>query len=71
MLAEIIWNQQSLAVVMVFAIPIVGILAIAWVVVERTRSNNDLKRSMIERGMSVDEMERVLHMSRRDAKEHV
>ena len=71
MLAEIIWNQQSLAVVMVFAIPIVGILAIAWVVVERTRSNNDLKRSMIERGMSVDEMERVLHMNRRDVKEHV
>ena len=47
---------------MVFAIPIVAIIAGAWVSIERMRSQNDLKRSMVERGMSVEEMERVLAM---------
>jgi len=62
MLAEIIWNDKTLAVLMVFAIPIVAIIAGAWVSIERMRSQNDLKRSMVERGMSVEEMERVLAM---------
>jgi len=62
MLGEIIWNEKSLAVLMVFSVPIVAIIAGAWVGIERMRSQNDLKRSMVERGMSVEEMERVLAM---------
>jgi hypothetical protein len=39
---------------------IVSALTLAWVKVRETSEHNDLKRLMIERGMSVDEIERVL-----------
>jgi len=61
MVAEIIWNQNTLAVVMVFSVPIVAILGSFWYKVERLRSENELKRSMVERGMSVEEIERILN----------
>jgi ABC-type bacteriocin/lantibiotic exporter with double-glycine peptidase domain len=61
MLAEIIWNQNTLAVVGVFSVPIVAIVATYWYKLEQGRSDNDLKRSMVERGMSVEEIERVLN----------
>ena len=60
MLAEIIWNQNTIAVVMVFTVPIVSIVATFWYMIEKTRSDNELKRSMVERGMPVDEIERVI-----------
>jgi ABC-type bacteriocin/lantibiotic exporter with double-glycine peptidase domain len=60
MLADIVWNQNTLAVVCVFAVPIVGIIATFWSQVERRKSDNELKRSMVERGMSADEIERVI-----------
>lgn len=60
MLAAIEWNTATLAIAMSLTIPIVAILSSAWYKIERTRSENGLKRSMIERGMSVDEIERVL-----------
>ena len=60
MLAEIVWNEESLAVAMVFSVPLVAILAGVWLKVEQTRSVNELKRSMVERGMSVEEIERVV-----------
>jgi hypothetical protein len=62
MLANIDWNENTLGVVMGCAIPIVAIVASFWFKIERTRSDNDLKRSMIDRGMSVEEIERVLSM---------
>ena len=61
MLAEIIWNENTLAIVMTFSVPIVAILGSFWYKVERLRSENELKRSMVERGMSVEEIERVLN----------
>jgi ABC-type bacteriocin/lantibiotic exporter with double-glycine peptidase domain len=60
MLAEIVWNQNTIAVVCVFAVPIVAIIAGCWSRVERAKSDNELKRSMVERGMSADEIERIL-----------
>ena len=60
MLAEMIWNERTLAILMVFAVPIVAIVAGVWAYIERTRSENELKRSMVERGMSVEEIERVM-----------
>ena len=60
MLAEIVWDKQTLGVVFGCAIPIVFILAIAWYKVERMRSVNELKRRMVERGMSAEEIERVI-----------
>ena len=60
MLAEIVWDQNTLAVVGVFSVPIVAIIATFWSQVERAKSENELKRTMIERGMSADEIERVI-----------
>jgi hypothetical protein len=60
MLAEIQWNQGMIAVVMVFSVPICAIIGGVWYKIERTRSDNDLKRTMVERGMSAEEIERVI-----------
>jgi hypothetical protein len=63
MLAEIVWNQDTaatVAVVCVFAVPITAIVAVFWSKVETRKSDNDLKRSMVERGMHADEIERIL-----------
>jgi hypothetical protein len=46
--------------VMIFSVPIVAIVAEAWRKVEQARSQNDLKRSMVERGMSANDIERVI-----------
>jgi hypothetical protein len=60
MLAEIIWNEKTLAVVLALGIPIVGIIAGTWYKIESVKSLTNLKRKMIERGMSADEIERVI-----------
>ena len=60
MLAEIFWNEQTIAVVMVFAVPIIAILAVFWHKLETHKSDNELKRSMVERGFTADEIERVI-----------
>ena len=60
MLAEIIWNESRIAIALGCMIPIVAIVGSCWRRIEKTRSDNELKRGMIERGMSADEIERVL-----------
>ena len=60
MLSEIVWNTATISIVMGCAIPIVAIVSTAWLKISKTTSENDLKRRMVERGMSVDEIERVL-----------
>ena len=60
MLADIIWDKNTLTVVMIFTIPIVAIIAGVWYKVESMKSITILKRKMIERGMSADEIERVI-----------
>ena len=41
-------------------IPLAAIIGGMWAGVAKTRSRNALKQSMVERGMSPDEIERVL-----------
>jgi hypothetical protein len=60
LLAGIVWNTSTISVIGAFAVPLIGILALAWYGVHKVRSTNALKRSMVERGMSVDEIERVI-----------
>jgi hypothetical protein len=60
MLAEIRWDVGSIAVVATFAVPIVAIVTMAWYRATKTTSENQLIRRMVERGMSVEEIERVL-----------
>jgi hypothetical protein len=60
MIGEMIWNAQTLGVVLGCGIPLAAIIGGIWLVALRTRSLNDLKREMVQRGMSADEIERVL-----------
>jgi hypothetical protein len=69
MLAEIVWDKHTLGVVFGCGIPIVFILATAWYKVERMKSTNELKRKMVERGMSAEEIERVMNTPD-EAKDH-
>lgn len=60
MLAEIVWNKETLAIAFGCSIPIIAIIAGAWSSNEKTKSNNALKSDMIRQGMSVEDIERVL-----------
>ncbi len=60
MLAEFIWNEGTLAIIMGMGIPIVAIVATFWYKIAKTTSENELKRTLAERGMSAEEIERVV-----------
>jgi hypothetical protein len=60
MLAEFVWNTGTIFWICVFSVPVAGIVMDAWAKIERNRSDNDLKRSMVERGMSPEDIERVI-----------
>lgn len=59
-LAEIVWDKGLITTALALSIPIVAIIVGGWYRVERMRSTNQLKRSMIEKGMPAAEIERIL-----------
>ena len=59
-LSEIMWNKETIAIVATFSVPVAAILGGVWFKLSKIRSDNELKRSMVERGMSADEIERVM-----------
>lgn len=61
MLATIIWGPETFGVLGAFAIPISAILGGIWYKVSKLKADNELKQSMVERGLSVEEIERVLN----------
>ena len=65
MIGEILWNERTIAVAGAFAVPITAIIGSFWYQWNKARADHDLKKSMIDRGMSVEEMERVLTMERK------
>ena len=68
MLAEQAWQKifdmPQIAIVGGLAIgcliPIVGIISSYWYKAQKTQSDNVLKRSLVERGLSVAEIERIM-----------
>ncbi len=60
MLAGIDWNEDTVAVALIFGLPVIATLGAFWYKIAKVTSDNELKRSMVERGMSVEEIERVL-----------
>jgi ABC-type bacteriocin/lantibiotic exporter with double-glycine peptidase domain len=60
MLADIVWNQNTLAVVGVFAVPIVTVVGAFWYKIEHVKSDNQIKLTMLQQGKSVEEIERVM-----------
>ncbi|MCF7973246.1 MAG: hypothetical protein K9N55_05495 [Phycisphaerae bacterium] len=67
---KIFSNPESLGLLMVFSIPIVSVLAYYWHETVKTRSNNELKQSMLERGMSAQEIEQVINAGVKTDKKH-
>lgn len=60
LMQQIFSRPEMLAIAGAFAVPIVGIAAYFWYEVSKVRSHNDLKKTLVLRGMSVEEIERVL-----------
>ncbi len=57
---HIIFGIPQLPIIMGCLVPIVVIIAKMSHETQKARSENELKRTMVERGMSVDEIERVM-----------
>ncbi len=47
-------------------IPIAGIIAFYWYKAHKVRSENELKRTMVDRGLSADEIERIIAAQGKD-----
>lgn len=58
--SEIVWNPQTLTIVLVFSIPLVTIIGGLWFKAQKIKSEHELKQAMVQRGMSAEEIERVL-----------
>ena len=65
---EQLFSSPFIVPVAAFSIPIVAIIAHYWHEVLKTRSENDLKRSMVERGMSSDEIEQIINAGKKSEK---
>jgi len=71
MLADSMWARMmempQIAIIMGSLIPIVGLIANFWYRAHKVQSENQLKRTLVERGMSADEIERVIAARTEDA----
>ena len=57
---EMALQIPQIAIIMGCLVPISAILGSCWYKAHKVRSENHLKRTMVERGMSADEIERVI-----------
>ncbi len=57
---ESVFGVPQLAIIMGCLIPISAILGHFWFSAQKNKQNNALKQSMVERGMSAEEIERVI-----------
>ncbi len=64
MIASNLWESAfqmpQIAILMGCLIPIVGIISSYWYKAQKVRYEHQLKRTLIERGASADEIERIL-----------
>ncbi len=67
---KLLSNPETVMFIMVFAVPIVAIWAGCWQKVRVNQSNNDLKQSMLERGMSAQEIEQVMNSGIKSPPKH-
>lgn len=54
-------DKQILTLFMALSVPIIMFVGYFWHKIIKTRSDNELKRSMLERGMSAQEIEQVIN----------
>lgn len=58
------WSSDSIMALLIFGLPVVTIISGVWWKISKHQADTELKRSMIERGMSADEIEKVLAAGR-------
>jgi hypothetical protein len=70
MLANAMWagmfQMPQIAIIMGGLTAMVIALGMTWYRVEKVRSNNELKRSLVERGLSVEEIERIVEAGQKE-----
>ncbi|MBU1984862.1 MAG: hypothetical protein ABII12_06140 [Planctomycetota bacterium] len=73
MLAEQFWHGlfevPQIAIVMGCLVPIAGVIAYYWYMAQKVRSENELKRTLVDRGLSAAEIERILTAHGKDPRE--
>jgi len=57
---EMLFGMPNIIFVLGISVAIVGILAGAWVQVQRQRSLNELKLTLVERGLPAADIERII-----------
>ena len=67
---RIVSSPQFLVVIMVLAIPIIAIISYYVHEILKTRSNNELKQSMVERGLSARDIETVINAGSKSGKKN-
>ena len=72
MLADSFWSSlfqfPQIAIVMGCLTGMTVIVGVIWSQVERAKSKDELKRSMVERGMSAEEIERIIEAGQDEKK---
>ncbi len=58
--------MPQIAVIMGCLIPIAGVICAAWYKTQKARSDNELKHVLVQRGMSADEIERIVSAGQAD-----
>ena len=58
---KLLSNTSSLVIILAMSIPIISVVGHYWSEVLRNRDNNQLKKAMLERGMSAQEIEQVIN----------
>ena len=64
---ELVFRMPQIAIIMGCLIPIVGIISGYWYKIQKVRAELHLKRTLAERGMSADEIERIVAASPKEA----
>ena len=57
---EFIFGMPQIAVIMGCLIPIASIIASFWYKAQKVQSENELKRTLVEQGLSADDIERII-----------
>lgn len=65
-LLDRMFDMPQFAVLLGCLIPIAAILGGLWYKAQRAKSDNELKRSLVDRGLSVTEIERIMAAGRKD-----
>ena len=66
---QVIFGMPQIAVIMGCLIPIVSVIGGYWYKAQKARSENELKRTLVDRGLSVDEIERIMDAGHEDRSE--